>query len=814
MTITGSGTVGGGAVSGSATITIQNNCQYPSAPVADFTFAPSPANATRPVQFTDTSTGTATAWAWNFGDAAPLFGGGTSTLQNPVYSYSKEGTYAVTFTASNCRGSSQKSYQVVVGPSCTETAAPIADFTWGPQGALASYPQQQQPYVGQQVTLTDASTNHPTSWHWYDFQEGTVDATVTSSPFTYTWALSGDKNVRMTATNCVGTSTEVLHQVHVYDDIRLVTADFSWSPTSVATGTAVTFTAAEGPSVGDPDTFTWTFDDGSIQTGAQVTYTFKCGGNRRVTLAARRSNYNDPNGPATVAKTVEVSGETCGPESVMAVDAAKVQGLNDTNWHADVRIYNPSAFPTSITLQFLPVGKDNFEPFTVGPYQPPLPPRGTLVLDDILQWLKDTWGQDFSKTALRFTYRNEDNVAPVVLVRTYNLRPDLSKYGQINPGVNVVPGSTRTPLWLTGLHNNGLTDGFRTNYSIVNLQGDQGGVGGITFTLFDEAGTAQGSKTFGLAPYGYIQDSIKNLFGPTFDTIGTFSIKIDVPEGKDIQVYASVMDNHTGDPVMIPAATSPDSPIYLPAMAHNAGEANTVWRTDLQITNPDSNGPHTWEVRYTPKTNDGLPVVVRSVTLASDTSLSVDDLVEWAYSGLLPADAQTSGIVRIVPTDGSAVYPIVSARSYNLTPTGTFGQGVPPLWADKGITPNSQSRRLVLTGMSSEDIARTNLGFVNLSETQGVNFVVYFYDESGTLLNPKNPDETPKPYTFAIGPGTWDQDKLENRFRNAFKTALPSNLRAISAEISVNDGGPGFVYASLIDAMTGDPNFIPAQPAP
>jgi PKD repeat protein len=738
-------------------------------------------------------------------------GGGTSNLQNPAYTYTAAGNYTVTLVATNCKGSSTLQLPIVVLSTCTQTAAPVADFDWGPTGALAGYPEQQQPYAGQQVTLTDRSTNEPSTWHWYDFQEGAVDQTVTTPTFGYTWTQPGDKNVRMTARNCSGQwSSEILKAVHIFEDVRHVTADFSWSPSDVSTGAQVTFTAAQGPDYGDPTDFAWTFDDGSTQSGASVTYSFKCGGTRRVTLTAARGSTT-----GTVTKSVTVAGTSCGPESVMGVDAAKIQGLNNTNWHADVRIYNPSAFPTSITLQFLPVGTNNVDPFTVGPYQPPLVPKGTLVLDDILQWVKTYFGQDFSKTALRFTYKTDDNVPPIVTIRTYNLRPDGSKYGQINAGVNVVPGTTLSPQWITGLRNNGMTDGFRTNYSIVNLHGDSGGVGGITFTLFDETGAPRGTRTFGLAPFGYIQDSIKNLFGAGFENIGTFSLKIEIPTGEDVQTYASVMDNHTGDPVMIPATTPPDSPIYLPAMAHLSGEANTVWRSDLQLTNPDGNGPHTWEIRYTPK-GTSFAVIARSITLAPEKSVFIDDLVSWAYDGSaspLPADAQTSGIVRIAPVDGTNVYPIVAARSFNLTPVGTFGQGIPPLSAVKGVSAPDPTR-LVLAGMSSEDIARTNLGFVNLSETQGVNFVVYFYDEGGNVLNPPGIDGQPKPYTFAIGPGTWDQDKLENRFRNAFKVALPANLRAVTAEIRVTDGGPGFAYASVIDNKTGDPNFIPAQLAP
>ena len=735
-------------------------------------------------------------------------GGGTSTAQNPTFTYTEAGTYTVTLTATNCKGSNQTAQQIVVLGPCTQTAAPVADFTWGPLGELPGYPEQQQPYAGQQVTFTDNSTNEPDQWHWYDFQEDMVDSTVTTRTFTHTWSQPGDKNVRMTAHNCSGlwSSSEILKTVHIYEDVRHVTADFSWSPSAPSTGAQVTFTAAQGPAYGDPTGFTWTFDDGSTQTGSSVTYAFECGGSRRVALTATRGGTT-----GTVTKSIPVDGPSCGPESVMGVDAAKLQGLNDTNWRADVRIYNPSVFSSLVTVEFLPVGWDNFS--RSGSFRT-VAPRETWVLDDILQWAQNlaVIGRDIKKTALRVTYRTDDDVPPIITIRTYNLRPDGSKYGQINPGVNVVPGTTPSLQWITGLRNNGVTDGFRTNYSIVNLRGEPGGIGGITFTIFDEAGAPLGSKAFGLAPFGYIQDSIKALFGPAFENIGTFSLKVEVPTGGDVQVYASVMDNHTGDPVLIPATPPSDSPIYLPAMAHLSGEAATVWRTDLQLTNPDANGPHTWEIRYTPK-GTSLSVATRTIALAATSSFYVDDVVSWVYNGTLAPDAQTSGIVRIAPVDASSVYPAVAARSYNLTATGTFGQGIPALWAAKGVSAPDPTR-LVLTGMSSEDIARTNFGFVNLSETQGANFVVYFYDDRGNPLNPSGTDGQPKPYTYAIGPGTWDQDKLENRFKNGFKVSLPNNLPAITAEIRVTDGGPGFAYATVIDNKTGDPNFIPAQFTP
>jgi PKD repeat protein len=69
-------------------------------PSASFTASPTYGLASLNVAFTDTSTGLPTSWAWAFGD------GGTSTAQNPNYTYTALGTYAVTLIASNTGGSS------------------------------------------------------------------------------------------------------------------------------------------------------------------------------------------------------------------------------------------------------------------------------------------------------------------------------------------------------------------------------------------------------------------------------------------------------------------------------------------------------------------------------------------------------------------------------------------------------------------------------------------------------------------------------------------------------------------------------------
>ena len=56
--------------------------------MADFSGSPTSGDAPLDVQFTDLTTNSPTSWSWTFGD------GGTSTAQNPSYTYTAAGTYS------------------------------------------------------------------------------------------------------------------------------------------------------------------------------------------------------------------------------------------------------------------------------------------------------------------------------------------------------------------------------------------------------------------------------------------------------------------------------------------------------------------------------------------------------------------------------------------------------------------------------------------------------------------------------------------------------------------------------------------------
>ena len=159
-----------------------------SPPVAAFSASPLSGAATTYVTFTDESTLGPTSWLWNFGD------GTTSTLQNPVHTYSTNGTFTVNLTVSNAAGSDSEVKTDYI--TITDVVyAPVANFSANvTSGALPL-----------DVLFTDSSTNTPTSWLW-NFGDGT---TSTDQNPTHTYSTDGSYTVTLTASNAAGSNTYI-----------------------------------------------------------------------------------------------------------------------------------------------------------------------------------------------------------------------------------------------------------------------------------------------------------------------------------------------------------------------------------------------------------------------------------------------------------------------------------------------------------------------------------------------------------------------------------------------------------------------------
>lgn len=96
------------------------------APVAAFSSNVTSVCAGNSVNYTDQSTNMPTSWAWTFQGGTPA----TSTLQNPVITYSAAGTYSVSLLATNTGGNNTKTINgyitVNVNPTATTTFSNVS----------------------------------------------------------------------------------------------------------------------------------------------------------------------------------------------------------------------------------------------------------------------------------------------------------------------------------------------------------------------------------------------------------------------------------------------------------------------------------------------------------------------------------------------------------------------------------------------------------------------------------------------------------------------------------------------------------------
>lgn len=200
------------------------------------------------VAFSDASTGTPTTWFWDFGD------GTTSTLQNPVHTYTTQGTFNVCLTVTNACGSNTFCNGINTG--CN---TPIASFGFQQTGLL-------------DVDFTDQSTAFPTGWLW-NFGDGN---TSTATNPTHTYTMAGTYTVCLTVTNSCGTNTTC-------QTITVTCPAPSAAFTSSATGTSASFT---DQSTGGATGWLWDFGDGNSSTQQNPNHTYSTGGTFTVCLIA------------------------------------------------------------------------------------------------------------------------------------------------------------------------------------------------------------------------------------------------------------------------------------------------------------------------------------------------------------------------------------------------------------------------------------------------------------------------------------------------------------------------------------------------
>jgi len=216
-------------------------------PVPDFEASVTEGAAPLEVTFTNLSTGDITSWLWNFGD------GSTSTNENPVHTYTADGVYTVSLTATNEYGSRTETKTAYIDCHEPPIAAFMATFT-GTEYPDPTAADMMPPDDTLEVAFTDLSENRPTDWSW---EFGDTEESEEQNP-EHTYDTIGRSYwASLTVTNSAGSDTVGMDITVLPDDYTI--PEFTYQILTHQVPFRVSFTPDGYESTDD---HIWDFGDG------------------------------------------------------------------------------------------------------------------------------------------------------------------------------------------------------------------------------------------------------------------------------------------------------------------------------------------------------------------------------------------------------------------------------------------------------------------------------------------------------------------------------------------------------------------------
>jgi len=234
-------------------------------PNASFVSSTISGNAPLNVTFTDNSTNE-TSREWYFGLQ------GTSTEQNPTFTFNYPGTYRVVLAVSNERGFDATDQEIIVQGQPQENVLPVADF-------------DSETSNGLNVQFVDTSQNaNTTNW---DFGDGTNSTDFSPA---HTYSTAGTYTVNLTVSNENGTAskTATINVSEIPVSI-LPVANFSSNVTSGNMPLSVQF----NDSSENATQWLWDFGDGTNSSELNPMHIYSTAGNYTVNLTVSNEVGSD-----------------------------------------------------------------------------------------------------------------------------------------------------------------------------------------------------------------------------------------------------------------------------------------------------------------------------------------------------------------------------------------------------------------------------------------------------------------------------------------------------------------------------------------
>lgn len=702
-------------------------------------------NASEPCVLTATSTSSASTAGWNIewtikkGVDTVKTGSGLSTTFTP----SEAGSYTATVKETVFNVTTSRTF-TVAGASCGALPAEFnvnafADCT-AANNCTANTPLTfSSEFIGYQVQPCDTMT--------WTFGDNSAAGSGRSATHTYTsnGTYSAKFNIK-NATNSTGITISFTVRVGSTtpppDDPPTCTAPSSIS--FVYTGTQKT---------GEPMSFTAKRNGGPLQTCDQTTWTFD--GETRTTKA-----------PIFTFNTVGEHTVTLVVSNTAGTSAVVSQGINITQGGST----SCNGFAADVNL-----GMEYFGPTSKCSTGSTTP----CSLNEGVQFSPTVFGYAF-QACDRFEWNFGDGSAvSTSKTPTHTFTAQRDSYR-----VTMKVYNTNNP--------NGVTLNVDVPFAVVAAKplpvltyaqpapssGSKGTP--VSFTVNSNITATGWSWDFGDGTQSNSQSSVvgkTTSIQHTFTKVGTFTVTVRARNSEE-----TVLDRTNLAQTTLTISDTPEYKFLLPVVAHAPGQNGSVWRTDVQVYNPDPNATTPLKLTATLRDKSQELQIFKSTEI-------YEDFMNRFTTG------NDSGSVII--TTRSKIAPQIWTRTYNQTELGTFGQFIPAIRLDSaGGGSAVDSGKYYLAGLRNDDSYRTNLGFLNPG-LSAMPATVNVYDDAGEKIGT---------FTKILNPFELTQFPV-----NA-PDAVPAlkGDRPFSVEIEVPTGQWVVAYASFISAKSNDPVYIQA----
>jgi len=494
----------------------------------------------------------------------------------------------------------------------------------------------------------------------------------------------------------------------------------------------------------------------------------------------------------TPVKPGDVSAPTA--DTLIIPSVGHLAGINSL-WRSDIRVLNTASQKARYQLDFITSGATDVKQTIIE-----VDTNSTTALDDIVHnWFGFGEVGDSANGILQIRPLNTSgNTSPspspnavtsqlttAASSRTYSTSTN-GTLGQFIPAMpfagfigRAAPGATASVLSLQQLAQ---SSNYRTNVGVVEAAGKPVSV---VLSVFNSGGAKLADVPLDLKAGEQRQlNGFLATQGITLDD-GRIEVRVSDGDGK-VTAYASVIDNRSIDPLLVPAVQvggTTAQRYVLPGVADlNTGSAS--WRTDMRIFNGAST-QQSATITFHPLNNASAPIST-TVQVNPGEVRVLNSVLESLFGA-----RDVGGAIHVLTAGNSQL--TVTGRTYNQTSNGTFGQFIPAVTAADGA--DRTSRALHILQVEDSVRYRTNVGLAEITGNPVVVEVTVNLPEAKVTPKVEIPLAANEFRQFAI--------IKELGLQNVY------NARVTVKVISGN--GAVTAYGSVVDMLTSDPTYVPAQ---